>query len=310
VIPVVGAPTIQRFTVEPSSLPLGHCTVLQWDVRGNVSNVTLTVNDNVLDSNAPNAGSRQHCPTAPGEKIYRLMATGPGGTTQQQKNAQVYQPTTTPPTATPIPPDPPPVINSFSTTPNQLETNQCTTVSWSVGGGATNVRLLKNGNVIIDNGSFSSSMPDCIDTAGQYVYRLEARGSNGQTVTKESTVTVTDAAPQNPLAGTSWMLSAMNVNQVPVSTITASFTASGNMSGDSGCNSYNTSYTVSGNNITIGPASGTGIMCEPDAMADEQAYLAALPLAVTFEINSGKLIISDSAGQMLLQYNAIVAATQ
>ncbi len=305
VIPVAGAPTIQRFTVEPSSLPLGHCTVLQWDVRGDVSNVNITVNGSTLDSNAPDAGSRQHCPTAVGEQIYRLTATGPGGTTQQQKNAQVYQPTTTPPTATPIPPDPPPVINSFSTTPNQLETGQCTTISWSVGGGTTNVRVLKNGNVIVDNGSFSSSMPDCIDAAGQYVYRLEARGSNGQTETRESTVVVTDAAPDNPLAGTNWKLTAMNVNQVVVGVITASFTDSGNMSGSGGCNTYNTSYSVSGSNITIAPPSGTGMMCTPEMVAEEDAYFAAMPLAATFEINSGKLIINDSAGQMLLQYDTV-----
>ena len=306
VIPVTGAPTIQRFTVEPGSLPLGHCVVLQWDVRGDVSNINLTVNGRTLDASAPSAGSRQDCPSSAGEQIYRITATGKGGTTQQQKNAQVYQPTTTPPTATPVPPSPPPVINSFSTTPNQLETGQCTTVSWSVGGGATNVRLLKNGNVIVDNGSFSSSMPDCIDTAGSYVYRLEAHGNNGQTVAKESTVTVTDAVPENPLAGTRWSLTAMNVNQVPLATITASFTANGNMSGDSGCNTYDTTYAVSGNSITIGVASGTGMLCDPDVMADEQAYLTAMPLAVTFEINNGILVISDKDGQMLLQYSSIL----
>lgn len=306
VIPVVGAPTIQRFTAEPGNLPLGHCVTLQWDVRGDVNNVNLTVNGSTLDANAPNAGSRQHCPSAAGEQIYRLTATGPGGTSQQQKIAQVYQPTTTPPTATPIPPDPPPVINSFNTTPNQLETGQCTTISWSVGGGTTNVRLLKNGNVIVDNGSFSSSMPDCLEAAGQYVYRLEAHGSNGQTETQESTVTVTDVVPENPLAGTKWSLSAMNVNQVVVGTLTASFTDDGNMSGSSGCNSYNTTYTIDGSNITISPSSGTGLICDDDVMIEEQTYLTALPLAATFEINNGILVINDSNGQMLLQYASML----
>ena len=145
-------------------------------------------------------------------------------------------------------------------------------------------------------------MPDCIDTAGQYVYRLEARGSNGQTVTDESTVVVADAVPDNPLAGTNWTLTAMNVNQVVAGTLTASFAASGNMSGSGGCNSYTTTYHVSGNNITIAPASGTGMMCTPDLVAEENAYFTALPQAATFEINSGRLIISDSSGQMLLQY--------
>ena len=167
------------------------------------------------------------------------------------------------------------------------------------------MRLLKNGNVIVDNGSFSSSMPDCIDTAGQYVYRLEARGSNGQTETRESTVTVTDVEPDNPLAGTNWKLTAMNVNQVVVGTLTASFAANGSMNGSGGCNTYNSSYTVNGSNISISPVSSTGMACAPDLVAEENAYFTALPQAATFEINSGKLIISDSSGQMLLQYTSI-----
>lgn len=67
-------------------------------------------------------------------------------------------------------------------------------------------------------------------------------------------------------------------------TLTAVFTAD-QVSGDSGCNTFNGGYTVDGTAIDIGALAATMKACADDAvMTQEQQYLQALELSKSFEV--------------------------
>ncbi len=72
--------------------------------------------------------------------------------------------------------------------------------------------------------------------------------------------------------------------------ITALF-AEGNASGSAGCNDYNASYELDGENITIAPAVTTRKFCEePEGvMEQETEFLTALLSANTYQIDGQRL---------------------
>ena len=75
------------------------------------------------------------------------------------------------------------------------------------------------------------------------------------------------------------------------SEITAIFAEDGSLSGSAGCNNYITSYTVDGNNLTIGMVAATMMFCaEPEGVMEQKsAYLAALGTVATYSIREGML---------------------
>ncbi|QLQ05518.1 MAG: META domain-containing protein [Anaerolineae bacterium] len=113
------------------------------------------------------------------------------------------------------------------------------------------------------------------------------------------------------LEGTNWVATGVNNGKQAVvsiqsgTEITALF-QDGKLSGTAGCNRYTTSYTIDGNNITIAMPASTMMMCaEPEGvMEQEQAYLAALPQAATFQIREDRLEIRDAGGALLASYMA------
>ena len=129
------------------------------------------------------------------------------------------------------------------------------------------------------------------------------------------TITVTVAPTGTPVSTPksivgSWQLTSFSDGMggtTPVlatAPITAQFTNSGNLSGSSGCNQYVTSYSVTGLSMTVSPVSTTKIVCEPDAMAQETAYLALLQKAGRFILYGDSMTISDSSGNTLLNFKA------
>ncbi len=112
------------------------------------------------------------------------------------------------------------------------------------------------------------------------------------------------AAQSNDLADTSWnVISYNNGKQAVVSvmgntTLTAHFGADGNLSGSSGCNTYNATYETSGQNIKIGPPATTRMACEQAVMDQETQYLAALQTAATYKIDGTKLEMRTADGAL------------
>ena len=106
------------------------------------------------------------------------------------------------------------------------------------------------------------------------------------------------------LAGSSWQVTSYNngkggVQSVIIGTeLTANFGTDGSLAGSAGCNNYTTTYQTDGNNISIGPAATTRMFCaEPEGiMEQEQAYLAALETAATYEIELNRMDMYTAEG--------------
>jgi heat shock protein HslJ len=108
--------------------------------------------------------------------------------------------------------------------------------------------------------------------------------------------------PAVTLEGSAWNVTSYNngkqatVSPIVDSTITLVFGADGTVSGNATCNTYNGSFTVDGDALTIGPLATTRMACATDELnAQEAQYVAALQNAATWEIVNGDLWIRDAA---------------
>ena len=112
------------------------------------------------------------------------------------------------------------------------------------------------------------------------------------------------------LEDTKWVLQSYgepgNLTDVIVDTeITAEFVSSeGTVKGSAGCNSYFGSYELEDSQLSIpGPIGATEMYCaEPEGVMDqEQAYLAILQLAESYEINGDELRINCGSQDLIFK---------
>jgi ABC-type amino acid transport substrate-binding protein/heat shock protein HslJ len=305
--PAPDAPQITRFTVDPpNQIEMGQCVDIRWTVEGNASEVTVTSSDIVLWENAPLKGSLQDCPAGPATIAYGVKAVGPGGASQRQENINVVEPAVKPqPTAAPDLP----VIYSFTVTPNQIAIGECVAISWSVGGGTSVGRILRNGVMIIGHGDYVGQEMDCLDEPSDYLYRLEAYNLVGEMAFEERSVIVTEDTASNPLAGTSWIATAYYdgaamTTVLEGTSLTALFGEGGQLNGSAGCNTYSAHYLVDGNTLSITAPGSTSTYCEEPTgiMEQETAFLANLELAATYSIEGGELYVLDASGRVMLEF--------
>jgi len=112
------------------------------------------------------------------------------------------------------------------------------------------------------------------------------------------------------LTGAQWMCTMYNNGRgafqsvATSSTITASFGDDGKMSGRGGVNEYNTTYTTSGNTISIAPPVATRLAGPQDLMDQEGAYFAAIANASTYVIEGSNLTLRAADGAALAGYVA------
>ena len=72
--------------------------------------------------------------------------------------------------------------------------------------------------------------------------------------------------------------------------------------GNAGCNSYGADVTITGTSIQVGQLMQTEMACaDPNAMAIEGAFVAALGAATTIEIRDGKLVIAGPQGELVFE---------
>ena len=301
--PNVNAPTIAQFVAAPPQLTVGQCVQLQWDVQGSVQRVTLSNQYRVIWDNAPSRGTTQDCTGAPVVIEYKLVATGPGGSSQALEYVTVVSPAT----ATPVPTAPPtlPIIDSFSVLPAQLQAGQCAQLAWSTSGATTLVRLLRNNVLVLDNAKLVDSAQDCLQQGGTYTYQLVASTAAGQSDSRTQTVLVTEAPPENPLAGKTFAVIGLNGNApITGTTLTASFAADGQLSGNGGCNTYNARYTATSSAITISGFNSTNVFCEEPAgtMEQELAFQNALRAVTEFAFLTDTMVsMRNAVGEEVLR---------
>jgi heat shock protein HslJ len=113
-----------------------------------------------------------------------------------------------------------------------------------------------------------------------------------------------------PLEGSTWTLAADSPLDVPLGdvVVTAVFEA-GTLNGQSGCNTYTTSYEASDGTMTVAPEIAvTAMACPEPQMAVEDNYLEQLPRAASYTIDGSTLTLADADGETLLVYGTTAGA--
>ncbi len=178
VTPAVNAPWINYFVADPpGQIGVGQCMTLRWDVLGNVARVKISSNDRVLWEQAPFRGSLQDCPGNEGTYQYLLEAEGPGGVSRATHLTVVSAQAV----VTPTPPDAAlPIIYAFVVEPTNIAAGMCVTIGWQIGGNATNVQIVRNGQMILDGVQLVGMQQDCLTDPGTYRYELRASDAHNQ----------------------------------------------------------------------------------------------------------------------------------
>lgn len=214
------------------------------------------------------------------------------------------------PTPVPQPTATPSAQISFSANPTTIAQGACSTLTWSV----ENVQAVW----VYPQGQPYQQFPQvgqgsqqvCPPVTTTYEMRVQLR--DGTVTFRQVTVNVTPAAPQNPLNGTAWQVTGYNngnnamVSPLTGTTLTTRFDAS-QLSGNSGCNEYSGSYSVSGSNISVGTLAGGMMFCaDPAGVMDQEAqFQAALRSATTFQFDGSRLTLRRGDGSMAVTYNRL-----
>ena len=127
----------------------------------------------------------------------------------------------------------------------------------------------------------------------------------------DGTTLVVYKAQSQDLEGTNWEVTAYNNGKQAVvgvlegTTLTASFGKDGNLTGNSGCNEFNGSYKVNGDQITIGTLASTMKMCsDPAGVMDQEAqYQAALQSAASYQIEGNVLQLRTKDDALAAMFN-------
>ena len=122
----------------------------------------------------------------------------------------------------------------------------------------------------------------------------------------------------NAPEGTTWHLVSYTLDgateTVPVPwTVDASLLLEdGTASGSSGCNTFNGTYSLDGEQLTFEPAFAvTRIACPEPQTSVENAYLLRLPETAMWQVTDGVLTLSDGLGDPVLEFEpAVLALTE
>lgn len=113
------------------------------------------------------------------------------------------------------------------------------------------------------------------------------------------------------LQGNLWELTAYtgadgnSVNVLPDSQVTVLFEFD-QLGGSAGCNTYGGGFMLTEMNLEIGELVSTQMACTPDElMPQETAYLNALSMAVSYQINDDQLDLLNADGDVILSYAVI-----
>jgi len=223
----------------------------------------------------------------------------------------VIVPTPAPtPTPQPQPTATPSAQMSLTADRTTINQGECTTIRWSV----ENVQAVW----VYPQGQPFQQFPRtgqgseevCPPVTTTFEMRVQLR--DGTVQFRQVTVSVTPAASQNPLNGTSWQVTGYNNGRNAVTgplngtTLTTRFSAD-QISGNSGCNEFAGSYWVSGANISIGALGGGMMACADPAgvMEQETQFLDALRSAVTFQFDGNRLTLRRGDGSTAVVFTRL-----
>ena len=141
---------------------------------------------------------------------------------------------------------------------------------------------------------------------------IEIKPLAGPNTGVNSTMSLVEAGP---LANTAWYLTALGNTKVAIpvlaqSPITLAFGNNGEVSGNSGCNTFSGAYTTSENIVTFDGLALAPTACADQAAARQEAqFLAALQNAASFSRSSARLAIWYGAQGGMLTFTAATTVT-
>ncbi len=176
----------------------------------------------------------------------------------------------------------------------------------------------QSGSSLAISGMATTTMA-CADTSPGVEQQMAAAMQKAATYTagKESlkvydssgkNILVYQAAPADPLTGTTWTATEVNNGKGAVAsvaagtTITASFGSDGQVTGSGGCNEYSATFTAADGTIVVGPVGATRKMCDPTVSEQETAYFTALDAAATYTVQGNTLELRDAGGAIQVSY--------
>ncbi len=108
------------------------------------------------------------------------------------------------------------------------------------------------------------------------------------------------------IVGTTWKADTIG-ELVALDTVQSSisFTKSDQLSGKAGCNTFLGPYRLNGRQVTFGPFAMTRMMCEPAAGEQEDAFLMALAMTKTMEVDGDIMWLRGETGGILVQMSII-----
>jgi heat shock protein HslJ/uncharacterized protein YraI len=286
-------PTAQiSFGADRTTIDQGQCTILRWNVQ-NVQAIWIYPQGQP-HYRFPRAlqGSEQVCPPVTTNYEMRVLRRD-GGVETRQITITVN------PTAE--------LQISFWADSTSIQQGQCTRLHWDV----QNVQ----GVWVYPQGADFNRYPRvgrdservCPNATTTYEMRVLLR--DGSTVFRQVTINVTapppPPAPDNPLAGSRWQVVQFNdgsgiTTLIEGSRITVEFGGNGQVTGNSGCNTFSGSYQVNGNRLSVSQLGGGMMNCpEPEGVMEQEAeFLTTLQSAATFSIDGNRLEIQNGAGQL------------
>ena len=113
----------------------------------------------------------------------------------------------------------------------------------------------------------------------------------------------------NPVPAGAWDLTAYSPHDhemMPVlngTYITADFAPDGNLTGNSGCNTYRAEYTTGSGAILVGQVITTKMACEEEVMKQEAAYLELIETIYRAEMNQSELVLFDYHDDEILVFS-------
>jgi heat shock protein HslJ len=109
--------------------------------------------------------------------------------------------------------------------------------------------------------------------------------------------------PPPALTGVQWQVTGINNGRGAVMSVlaetqvTATFADDGMVTGSTGCNGFQASYTADDSSLSVGPIITTRRACASEAAnTQEQAFLTALAAASTYEFSGQQLKVHDADG--------------
>ena len=285
------------FSADRTAINQGECATLRWDVQNVQAVWVYPRGQNFVYFPRAGQGSEVVCP--PVTTTYEMRVQRRDGSIDLREVTISVTPTAQPQI-------------SFWADRTTINQGECARLHWDV----QNVQ----GIWVYPQGQRYDRFPrvgqdsERVCPTSTTTYEMRVLQRDGATVFRTVTINVNAAptatpipAPVNPLAGTRW--EAININDgsgittlIGGTSATVEFGGNGQASGNAGCNTFNASYSVNGNSLSIGaPSSGMVFCGEPDGLMNQEAsFLAALSSASSFRIDGNMLEIQNGRGQIAL----------